>query len=215
MEEQTPVIELVDASIKRGHSYNFKVFPGESVLVSGGTHQLVELILGRISPRSGTIRLLGQDLSALPQRRKLRLRTRCGVLPETVSLLSNLTVFANIGLPLLYHRGLDEGEVNSRVVATLKEHGMSHLGPLRPALLNRCQQRLVALVRALLVEPAVLILEDPFEGVDESRYDMMRTMVDEAVDRGCGVLVTTDNVKLETSFDGQLLKFRGCRVLSV
>ncbi|MBT3220162.1 MAG: ATP-binding cassette domain-containing protein [Proteobacteria bacterium] len=215
MEEQKSAIELIDASIKRGSSYNFKVFRQESVLVSGGTHQLVELILGRISPRSGIIRLLGQDLSSLSQRSKLHLRTRCGVLPEAVSLLNNLTVFANIGLPLRYHSGLDDDEVNNRVVKTLEHYGMSHLGPLRPALLDRSQQRMVALIRALLAEPEVLILEDPFEGVDESRYDMMRTMVDEAVDKGCGVLITTDNVKLETSFDGQLLKFRSCRVLSV
>ena len=220
MNWQKPVIRLHEVRVPgREKPFNFEVFKGETVVISGGRgaekRLLGHVVLGLMAPESGTVELLGKDVTTLPRQELLKIRTRCAVVPEGVSLISNLNVTSNIALPLRFHTLMPEPEIAKRVDDALKRHGLSQIADLRPAALDTAQQRFVAMIRSLLIKPAVIILEEPFDGLNETAIEKLREMVDGAVVGGSAVLVTTDNTRLETTFDGQLLKLRSGRVHSI
>lgn len=94
------------------------------------------------------------------------LRQRVGTVLQAPGLLSNMTVFNNVALPLRYHRGLSDEELATLVMVHLEALGVAELRHRFPAELNQGEARCVAIARALSLDQELLLLDDPLEGLD-------------------------------------------------
>jgi ABC-type transporter Mla maintaining outer membrane lipid asymmetry ATPase subunit MlaF len=110
---------------------------------------------------------MGQDLAEIMDEEWGELRTQVGTVLERPGLLSNMTMFNNVALPLRYHQTeLTETDIQSRVMAQLEALGISALKDMFPAQLNQGEIRCAAIARALVSEPRIMLLDEPVSGLD-------------------------------------------------
>lgn len=170
-----PVLELSGASVEmEGHGrwsdLTLSLNVGESCALigpnRGGKSLALKLCAGLVTPERGTVRLFGQDLHALNEEELAELRKRVGTVLQAPGLLSNMTVFNNVALPLRYHRGLSDEELEPLVMVGLEALGVADLRYRFPAELNQGEARCVAIARALALDQELLLLDDPLDGLD-------------------------------------------------
>ncbi len=128
---------------------------------------LLELCGGVILPSQGTVKTLGIDWAATNQTEENMLRQRVGMVFQKPALMNDLTVFDNVALPLRYHGTLDEDAVHGKVMARLLELGISLHRDLFSTELAHGKSKLVALARALVLDQELLLIDDPFAGLDD------------------------------------------------
>ncbi len=131
-----------------------------------GKTTLLRLITGQMAPAEGSITVFGQDVSALPQRQLFALRRRMGMLFQNGALLTDLSVFENVAFPLREHAQLPEALIRQLVLTKLHAVGLRGAANLMPAELSGGMTRRVALARAIVMDPEVLIYDEPFVGLD-------------------------------------------------
>jgi phospholipid/cholesterol/gamma-HCH transport system ATP-binding protein len=131
-----------------------------------GKTTLLRLITGQIAPTEGSITVFGQDVSSLRQRELFGLRRRMGMLFQNGALLTDLSVFENVAFPLREHARLPESLVRQLVLTKLHAVGLRGAANLMPAELSGGMSRRVALARAIVMDPEVLIYDEPFVGLD-------------------------------------------------
>jgi phospholipid/cholesterol/gamma-HCH transport system ATP-binding protein len=170
-----PTLELdhVSSFLREGQSVDdvsLLVRHGELVAFVGGDGSGKSLALllaaGIESPLTGIVRLLGIDPALAPERAYVDLRRRVGVMFDRPALLSNMSVFNNIALPLRYHTVLAEPEIEGKVTEALRLWGIEHLRDWFPANLMLSDARFAALARALILTPEILFLDDMLLGLD-------------------------------------------------
>lgn len=131
-----------------------------------GKSLVIEICAGLIAPDAGTVLVLGRDLASATDEEWVDLRVRIGTVLQQPGLLSNMTLFNNVALPLRYHRDLQEATVETRVMAQLEALGLASLRDRFPAQLKQGEIRCAAIARALILEPELLLLDDPAAGLD-------------------------------------------------
>lgn len=148
----------------------FSVNRGELFVIIGpsGTGKSVSLKLasGQLMPTSGTVRLLGHDLSRLTSDELHAVRRRVGYLFQSGALLGWKTLAENVALPLQEHARLSEREVEKRVSAALAEVGLADAGDLYPAEVSGGMIKRAAFARAIIEDPEVLFFDEPTSGLD-------------------------------------------------
>lgn len=147
------------------------LYRGEILAVVGGSGSgksvLLRSIVGLQRPSGGEVRLFGEDLQALPAQPRAALERRLGVLFQSGALFSSLTVIENIALPLMEHAGLPRPDAEHLAAIKLALTGLpGHAGGLYPAELSGGMVKRAALARALALDPAVLLLDEPTAGLD-------------------------------------------------
>lgn len=181
---------------------------GEALVLTGrrglGKHRLLQVALGVSRPDAGEVWLFGVPLAGTDARAREALRARCGYAPARGALISNLSVADNVALPLRYHARAEEAEVGERVQAALAALGVAGLANERPAALAASDMRLVSLARVAATAPEFAVLEDPYEGLEDSAADGVHAALRGLLASGCGLLVTTSAARLDTSFGGRL-----------
>jgi ABC-type Fe3+/spermidine/putrescine transport system ATPase subunit len=142
------------------------VAPGEFVSILGpsgsGKSTILRLVAGLETPDHGTIALHGVGVTRMPPHRR-----DCALVFQHYALFPHRTVRENVGFGLAMRR-LPASAISSRVEAMLHRVGLAGHGDKRPHQLSGGQQQRVALARALIVEPAVLLLDEPFGALDLS-----------------------------------------------
>jgi len=151
------------------------------------------LIIGLVRPTAGRILLDGEDLTPLPMH--ARARKGIGYLPQEHSVFRKLTVEQNI-LAVLEVAGKHSAAERHAISARLmEEFGVSALRE-RPAIqLSGGEQRRVEIARALALEPAFVLLDEPFTGIDPLAVRDIRHIIRLLKARGIGVLITDHNVR--------------------
>jgi ABC-type multidrug transport system ATPase subunit len=164
--EATGLSLPVAGSEARVEGLDLRLSAGQAVQLHGPVDAgsaVLRAIMGLTRPEAGTIRLLGQDPAGLARRAEVHL-TRVGWLPRTGALLSNLTLRENLLLPFEFHLGRsDEG----RAAAALHRFGLEAALDVRPERVPLRVRRCVALARAVLLDPVLLVLDDPLDDLDE------------------------------------------------
>ena len=131
-----------------------------------GKTTLLRLIMGQSVAQSGLVQVFGEDVARLARAELYRLRQRIGLLFQNGALLTDLSVFENVAFPLREHAELPEPVVRELVLMKLQAVGLRGAAELMPAELSGGMARRVALARAIVMDPEVLIYDEPFVGLD-------------------------------------------------
>ncbi len=189
------------------------VAPGEYVAVMGesgvGKSTLLNLVAGLDTPDAGRIELDGADLAALDDNARTLLRRRAmGFVFQAFHLLPQLTVAQNVALPLALN-GVAREEAGARVQRLLQAVGLAERGASRPRELSGGEQQRVAVARALVHGPRLLLADEPTGNLDSASAAEVLRLLREQVSggAGAGILVThsaaaaatTDRVYLLTA----------------
>jgi ABC-type transporter Mla maintaining outer membrane lipid asymmetry ATPase subunit MlaF len=149
---------------------SLSVAAGACVVLLGsarsGARTVLRLCAGLLEPDAGTVRVLGRDPADSDEESALEHRLRVGVVLQPPGLLSNMSVFNNVALPLRFHGGHDEGTIATAVERRLAELGLVSIRDQFPSMLTLGEVKAVALARALVMEPDLLLLEDADAGLD-------------------------------------------------
>ena len=151
------------------------------------------MIVGLVPCDGGHIELDGRDLTRLPMHARARLGL--GYLPQEASVFRRLSVADNL-MAILETRGGMSGEDRERRLEELLEE--LHIGHIRDSLgmsLSGGERRRVEIARALAADPAFILLDEPFAGVDPLSVNDIQRIVRHLADRGIGVLITDHNVR--------------------
>jgi phospholipid/cholesterol/gamma-HCH transport system ATP-binding protein len=148
----------------------FAVARGETVVVLGrsgtGKSVLLKLLIGLQKPDSGSIRILGLEMTTLPFKQLNQARKKIGFLFQQAALYDSLSVEENVAFPLDRHSNLQSAERKERVRALLVTVGMEQHGLKLPSQISGGMQKRVGLARALALEPEIMLFDEPTAGLD-------------------------------------------------
>lgn len=150
------------------------------------------MVIGLIQADSGTITVDGLDVSDLPMYRRARLGL--GYLPQEASIFRGLNVEENIKAVLELVEP-DRAVRSHRLDELLAEFSITHLRRTPASALSGGERRRVEIARCLATEPAYVLLDEPFAGIDPIAVGEIRELVGHLKDRGIGVLITDHNVR--------------------
>ncbi len=131
-----------------------------------GKTTLLRLIGGQLQPTVGQVMVAGQDIHRLSRKALYQLRKKMGLLFQTGGLFSHLSVYDNVAFPLREHTTLSESMIHTLVLMKLQMVGLRGAHALYPAELSGGMSRRVALARAIALDPALIMYDEPFTGQD-------------------------------------------------
>jgi phospholipid/cholesterol/gamma-HCH transport system ATP-binding protein len=131
-----------------------------------GKTTLLKLITGQIDPNRGDVRVWGESLSGMDKPAMYAMRRRMGMLFQNGALLTDLDVYENVAFPLRAHTDLPETLIRQLVLTKLHAVGLRGAAGMLPSELSGGMARRVALARAIVMDPEILIYDEPFVGLD-------------------------------------------------
>ncbi|MDE2578033.1 MAG: cell division ATP-binding protein FtsE [Hyphomicrobiales bacterium] len=183
---------------------SFSIEPGTFQFLTGpsgaGKTSLMRLMLLSLKPTRGLISLFGQEATQLDQDRMTALRRRIGVVFQDFRLLDHLTTYENVGLPLRV-RGKEEAVYRAEVVELLKWVGLGDRMHAYPPVLSGGEQQRVAIARALIMQPELLLADEPTGNVDPTMARRLIRLFVELQRSGTSVIVATHDLSLMDQFD--------------
>ncbi|MFH1136536.1 MAG: ABC transporter ATP-binding protein [Pseudomonadota bacterium] len=158
--QDAAVLKGLNLDIERG-KINFII--GRS---GGGKSVLLKLIIGLMKPDSGSIILDDRDLVKLGEAELNQVRKRFGMLFQDAALFDSLTVGDNVAFPLRQHTRLKRAEISRRVSEKLALVGLEGVEDLSPSEISGGMRKRVGLARAIVMEPEILLFDEPTTGLD-------------------------------------------------
>lgn len=134
-------------------------------------------LTGQLRPDAGSIRIDGVEVTTLSRKALFRLRERIGYLFQNTALLTDLSVFENVAFPLRQHLRLPEELVRNLVLTKLQAVGLRGAAPLMPAELSGGMARRVALARAIVRDPMLILYDEPFVGLDPIALNQVISLI--------------------------------------
>jgi len=174
-----------------------------------GKSTLLRMIGGLQRPDSGEIRVAGHLLSGLGERQLGEIRKEIGMLFQNGALLDSMDVLENVGLPLREHTKQSTAEIADRVGTVLSAVGLEDVESLLPRELSGGMLRRVAFARAIVMEPEILLCDEPFSGLDPlnvSRIEDLLVRLNR--DLGLTVVVTSHHMASALRMADQLILLR-------
>ena len=151
------------------------------------------LMVGLVTSDEGAITLSGEDVTDLPIH--LRARRGLGYLPQEASIFRRMTVEDNIMAILETRDDLSQEEQRTQCDGLLHEFHITHIRDSLGQSLSGGERRRVEIARALATEPRVILLDEPFAGVDPISISDIKAIIMHLKERGIGVLITDHNVR--------------------
>jgi len=149
---------------------SFQLPQGETKAIFGvagaGKSIILKLTLGLIKPDAGRIWVLGEEVSALPEEQLFELRRRIGMVFQESALFDSLTVRDNVAFRLIEEGGTPEEEIEERVREALRFVELEHTLDMLPGELSGGMRRRVAIARAIIARPEILLYDSPTGGLD-------------------------------------------------
>jgi len=131
-----------------------------------GKTTLLRLITGQVHAQRGSVKVFGQEVSQMSRAELFALRRRMGMLFQNGALLTDIDVYENVAFPLRAHTKLPESLIRQLVLTKLHAVGLRGAARLMPVELSGGMARRVALARAIVMDPDILIYDEPFVGLD-------------------------------------------------
>lgn len=183
------ILDGIDLDVPRG---GMVAFMGPS---GAGKTTILQLISGQLRPDEGWIEINGQRVSDMSDRELFRFRRNVGVLLQNGALFTDLTVFENVATPIREHTDLPEPLIRRLVMVKLKAVGLGGTEELMPHELSGGMARRVALARAVVLDPSLMLYDEPLTGLDPIAVSQVRTLMRELNESlGMTSLVVSHNV---------------------
>ncbi|MDH4400487.1 MAG: ABC transporter ATP-binding protein [Burkholderiaceae bacterium] len=199
-----PVLRLEGVSLGYGdftvlREISLEVLPGQVVAMMGGSGSgkttLLRAATGQLVARQGTITLFGQNLAHADRPLLQSLRQRMGVLFQQGALFTDLNVFENVAFPLREHLSLSATQLTERVLEKLNAVGLRAAAHLKVSEISGGMARRVALARAVVLEPELVLYDEPFAGLDPISLGITARLIRSLSDRlGCASVVITHDI---------------------
>ena len=177
---------------------DFEMEPGKVVEITGrsgsGKSTLLNMLSGMLTPTSGKVFLDDTDLYALDEKALARLRNeKIGLIPQGHTALLSLTVLENVLLPsILYSRGTPPEDRARELIADV---GLETMINAKPNELSGGELRRMAIARAMLIRPGILLADEPTAGLDNENVIGVLSLLRSAADNGAGVLLVTHEIE--------------------
>lgn len=174
-DQKQNIVEISHLNFQRGDRYIFKdisiEIPRNKIIAimgpsGSGKTTLLRLISAQISPQAGEILVDGVNVHKLNRNKLYAMRRKMGFLFQSGALFTNLTVFENVAFPLREHNRLKESMIHDLVLMQLEAVGLRGARDLMPSELSGGMARRVALARALILNPELMLYDEPFTGQD-------------------------------------------------
>jgi phospholipid/cholesterol/gamma-HCH transport system ATP-binding protein len=180
-----------------------------------GKTTLLRLITGQIRPDAGEVLVEGQDVTSLGRKGLYAMRRRMGMLFQNGALLSDFNVFENVAFPLREHTRLPDRLVRNIVLPKLQAVGLRGAASLMPYELSGGMARRVALARAIVMDPELLIYDEPFVGLDPISLGVVLRLIRELNDAlGISSIVVSHDVREIAAVADRAYLLSGGRVLA-
>ena len=200
------VLRGVDLALRSG-TFHYLVGPS-----GAGKTTLLRVVSLSLPVRSGRLELFGREVATLERAELAALRRRIGVVFQDFRLLEHLPVFDNVALPLRIG-GLDEERVAEVVGEMLAWVGLAHLAEALPGRLSMGQRQLVAIARAVVGRPQLLLADEPLSNLDPRRAERIMYLFAELHRLGTTVVLATHNMELLRRFPHPLLVMEDGRMV--
>ena len=204
IDQSDPIIRIRNLVFRRGHrtildNVSIDIPRGGIVAIMGpsgvGKTTILRLITGQLRPDSGTVEVNGQLISDMSYGRLQKFRKDVGVLLQNGALFTDLTVFENVATPIREHASLPEPLVRRLVMSKLHSVGLGGTEDLMPHELSGGMARRVALARAVVMDPEIVLFDEPMTGLDPIAVSTVSRLMRETNDAlGLTSIVVTHNV---------------------
>ena len=183
---------------------SFNISNGAFYFLSGasgaGKTTLLRLIYQLHKPFRGQIKLFGQNTNNMTRDEISKLRHKMAIVFQEYSLLSHMSVFDNIALPLRV-RGLPESKIKKLVTKTLEWVGLGKYADANPKSLSGGQQQRVSVARAIIIQPSILLADEPTGNLDdENASRLMELFIQMNKTFGTTIILATHSTKLMDTY---------------
>ena len=203
------IFQLGDSEVHALRRLDVSIAAGEYVAVMGpsgsGKSTLLNLLGLLDRPNAGTYRLEGKDVTTLTPEEQARVRSeRIGFVFQSFHLVPRLTAAENIALPMTL-AGIAPALRAERVTQALKDYGLSNRADHRPDQLSGGQRQRVAIARATIMQPAMILADEPTGNLDRATGEEVMRLLEELNARGVTLIVVTHDTALGARARRQLL----------
>jgi lipopolysaccharide export system ATP-binding protein len=194
---------------------DFEVDPGEIVGLLGpngaGKTTTFRMTCGLIDPDSGRVSLAGKDVTNWPMYRRAK-EGGMGYLAQESSVFRKLSVQKNL-LGVMEMLGMSRKIRNRRCEALMEQFGITHLRKSKAMSLSGGERRRLEIARALVSDPQLILLDEPFTGIDPVTIDSIQSIIRDLRDRGITILITDHQVRETLEITDRSYVIRGGQVL--
>jgi phospholipid/cholesterol/gamma-HCH transport system ATP-binding protein len=203
-----PVLQDASLVVRRGTAF--------CLLGRSGTGKSVTLrhIIGLVAPDSGRVFVEGQDVTSLDRRGLASVRKRMGFLFQNAALFDSMTVRENVAFPLRRHTKLSEPEMFERVRARLAAVGLERDMDKMPSELSGGMRKRVGLARAMVLEPPILLVDEPGAGLDPITTIEIDELLLEEKRSGATLVVVTHNIPSARILADEMALLHGGRIVA-
>jgi len=203
------VLDDVSFEVQRGTAF--------CLLGRSGTGKSVTLrhIIGLVKPDGGSVEVEGQDVPSLGRADLNRLRRRIGFLFQNAALFDSISVGENVAFPLRRHTTLGGQQVRDRVRELLAQVGLEAEYHKMPAALSGGMRKRAALARAMALDPAVLLVDEPSAGLDPiTAGEIDRLLIERKAGSGVTLVVVTHDIPSARAIGDELALLDGGRLVA-
>lgn len=203
------VLDEVSFAVKKGTAF--------CLLGRSGTGKSVTLkhIIGLVRPDSGHVLVDGEDIPTLDPRQLARIRRRMGFLFQEGALFDSISVGENVAFPLRRHTDLRGAEIVRRARGRLEQVGLGSDFGKMPAQLSGGMRKRAALARALVLDPEILLVDEPSAGLDPiTAGEIDRLLVRAKEEEGKTLVVVTHNIPSARVIGDELAVLHGGRLVA-
>jgi putative ABC transport system ATP-binding protein len=195
LDDVTKVFRSGEVSVEALRGVSFTVREQEFVAIMGPSGSGKTTLLGILGcldrPTDGSYKLVGQEMTTLDETRRARVRgERIGFVFQAYNLIPRTTAYKNVELPLVY-AGVAGGERRSRVLQALAGVGLAERVDHLPNQLSGGEQQRVGIARALVVEPSVILADEPTGNLDSASAEEVLSILGRLNEEGATIVMVT------------------------
>lgn len=223
MEERTPVISFKDADILNGeatviYDLDLDVFPGDFVYIVGkvgtGKTSIIRTIIAENPLQKGEGKVCGYDLKTIKDKEIPFLRRKMGVVFQDFQLLMDRSVEENLEFVMRATGWKDREAIEAKTGEVLEAVGLGHKAHKMPHQLSGGEQQRIAIARALLNSPQVILADEPTGNLDPETADGIMQLIRRInEEKGTAVVMVTHNLSICEKYKGRMMvcSDEGCR----
>ena len=224
MSNSIPLISLSKATVFQENrcvlsEINIKIFKGDFVFLIGktgsGKSSFVKTLYGDLPLKKGEGKVLSYDLKKLRTKQIPFLRRKIGFVFQDFKLLEDRNIFENLKFVLKATGWKDKKAINRHILVTLKKIGTQKIFEKYPFEISGGEQQRIAIARALLNEPQIIIADEPTGNLDPETSIEIMTIFRELNEKGLSILMATHNYNLIAKFPSKVLQCSNGKIYEV